>query len=145
MMQKIMSQQVIGFAWAIGCLLASTTGANAYQLQQVGNLSVAFHIPPYDRPIANQPSEVWVQIKQGESIVARSECQGCRLSLLAPDGQMLNQFDGDELQSLTATEGAFGTTMIFGAPGEFVVQLEGTVDQQPINLLFPVPVQPEQN
>lgn len=142
-MQKNLCQRGLELAVAIACLAACATQVSAYQSQQVGDLNVAFHTSPDDTPTANQPSDVWIQIKQGDAIVSPSECQNCRLSLLAPDGQLLNQFDGDELQPLRATgyEGAFGTTMVFGAPGEFLVQVEGTVNQQPLNLLFQVPVQ----
>jgi hypothetical protein len=147
LMQKNLTRQMIGCVWATSCLTLWATEVYGYQVQQVGDVSVTFHVIPDDRPIANQPSIVGIQIQHGESTIARSECQDCRLSLLAPDGQILNQFDGAELQPLATTEyeGVFGTTMIFGAPGEFLVQLEGTIDQQPINLLFAVPVQLQQN
>lgn len=148
-MQRILSRAVVrhvmSLAWAIGCLM-SATEAKAYQVQQVGRFNIAFHVTPDDQPIANQPSEVWIQIRQGDAIVPSSRCQDCRLVLLAPDGQPLNQFDGEELQPIGSTvyEGAFGTTMIFGAPGTFLVQFEGTIDRQPIDLLFAIPVQAEQ-
>lgn len=142
-MQRFLRQRGIELTWAIASLAVCATQVSAHQSQQVGNLSITFHATPDDRPVANQPSQVWVQIKQGDTIVSLSECQDCQLSLQAPDGQLLNQFDADELQPLAAMgyEGAFGTTMVFGAPGDFLVQVEGTVNQQPINLLFPVPVQ----
>lgn len=142
MMQGFLLRQTLGLVSITSCLAASATVVYAYQFQQVNDLGVSFHVAPNDHPIANQPSEVWLQIKQGDSVISRSECHHCRLSLLAPDGQLLNQFDGDELQSSRSADyaGAFGTTMIFGAPGEFVVQIEGVVNQQPINLLFPVSV-----
>jgi hypothetical protein len=144
-MQRFLSRQIVGLAWAIGCLTAWAPAVDAYQVQQVGDISIAFHATPNDQPIANQPSDVWIQIKQGEAVIDRSECQNCRLSLLAPDGQILNQFDGEELQPIATTDydGAFGATMIFGAPGKFLVQFEGTIDQQPINLSFAIPVQAE--
>lgn len=142
MMQRFLLRQALGLVSVISCLAASVTGVYAYQSQQVNDLNVTFHLAPNDQPTVNQPSEVWLQIRQGDSIISRSECYQCRLSLLAPDGQLLNQFDGDELQSSSSAEyvGAFGTTMIFGAPGEFVVQVEGVVNRQPINILFPVSV-----
>lgn len=142
-MQKFLRLRGLAWVTAIVSLSTAATPVLAYQSQQVGDLSVTFHATPNHRPVANQPSEVWIQIKQGETIVSPSACQNCRLSLLAPDGQLLNQFEADELQPLADTgyEGAFGTTMIFGAPGDFLIQVEGTVDRQPIDLLFSVPVQ----
>lgn len=139
-MQKFLRQRGTELAAAIVCLAACATQVYAYQSQQVGDLHVTFHATPDDRPIANQPSDVWIQIKQGDAVVLPSACQNCRLSLLAPDGQLLNQFEGDELQHFETATGAFGTTMIFGASGDFLVQLEGTVNQQSIDILFPVPV-----
>lgn len=142
-MQTFLRQQSLGWVAAIVSLATFATQGLAYQSQQVGDLSVTFHATPNNQPVANQPSEVWIQIKQGDAIVSPSACQDCRLSLLAPDGQLLNQFEAEELQPLNNTgyEGAFGTTIIFGAPGDFLVQVEGTVNRQPIDLLFPVPVQ----
>jgi hypothetical protein len=142
-MQRFLRQRGVEFAWAIVALAICATGGNAHQAQQVEDFSIIFHAAPNDRPIANQPSAVWVQIKQGDSIVSLADCHNCRLSLLAPDGQLLNQFDGDELQPVGTMghAGAFGTTMIFGAAGDFLVQVEGSVNGQPIDLLFSVPVQ----
>jgi hypothetical protein len=141
-MQKRLRYGGMGLAGAIGLAALCPVAAAAYQVQQVGDLEISLHVAAEDGPIANQPVAVWLQIQQGETLIPPSGCPDCRLSLLAPDGQLLNQFDGNELQPIAAGDATgFGTTMIFGAAGDFLVQVEGTVNQQPIDLLFPVPVQ----
>lgn len=135
--------------WALASIL--TVGLKspvlAHQHTVVGPIGITFHAEPGDSPIANQPSNVWIHAERGDnSLVELDQCQGCRFLLLAPDGQVLNEFDTFEMQVFSPPpqghEGAFGTSMIFGTAGEFSVQFQGTIDGQPIDILFPVSVRP---
>lgn len=124
-------------------LLISTLSlpGQAYQQQKSNGLTLVFHPPSEERVIANRRTLVWIHIKRRNAqSVSLPNCQDCQFSLLAPDGQLLNQFDGTELSVVNTPNypGAIGTTMIFGAAGKFKVRFEGTINGQLVQLLFPV-------
>lgn len=111
-------------------------------VKKVQGMTIKFLTVPA-KVIANQPTKVVVRIERAHKVVQLKECEDCQLILQAPDGQQLNVFAARK-QQLNPIEvdrkAGFAAQMIFGAPGTFTVQVQGTVKMQKINVVFAVPV-----